>query len=282
VPDTSEWYIGNQSAGNLKLKIEKDSKLLKDFKISINFGIKTGYNEAFIIDENKKNELIKADPKNIEIIKPILRGRDVQKYAYEFSKQWAICTFPSLEINIEDYPTIQKYFLSVGKKRLEQSGETNSRKKTNNKWYETQDSISYWKEFEKPKIIWGEISDKPKFAFDDANYYAEATTFLLTGGNLKYILAILNSKVSEWYFHTIGTTTGMGTNRWKKYKIESLPIKSATKEQENEIENIAHRIIEIKKNDPEADVTMLEDRIDKLVYQLYGLTEEEIKIVERG
>ncbi len=117
------------------------------------------------------------------------------------------------------------YFEKIGRKRLEQSGIEGSRKKTNNQWFETQDSIAYWKDFEKPKIVWGEISDQPKFAFDDSNYYAEVTTFLMTGEKLKYLLAILNSRLSEWYFNQISTTTGMGTNRWKKYKIEMLPIK---------------------------------------------------------
>ncbi|MFV2016263.1 MAG: TaqI-like C-terminal specificity domain-containing protein, partial [Candidatus Heimdallarchaeota archaeon] len=137
-------------------------------------------------------------------------------------------------------------------------------------------------EFEKPKIIWGEISDKPKFAFDDGNYYAEATTFLMTGEKLKYLLAILNSKVSEWYFKLIGTTTGMGTNRWKKYKIECLPIKVPTKEIVNKIEKIVDQIIVAKKHTSQADTNNLESEIDQMVYMLYGLTVEEINIIEKS
>jgi hypothetical protein len=281
VPDTSEWYIGDDEAGKLKLKIEKDSKLLKDFKISINFGIKTGYNEAFVIEENTKDELIKADPKNAQIIKPILRGRDVQKYAYTFENVYLINTHNGLKSkNImridaaKDYPVIYnhlKNYLPKVEKRYDQGDHwTNLR------------NCAYLDEFEKQKIVWGEISDKPKFAFDDSNYYAEATTFLMTGEKLKYILAVLNSKVSEWYFHTIGTTTGMGTNRWKKYKIESLPIKEPTREQEQQIENLVDRILILKKQDQKANTKGIENEIDKLVYQLYGLTGEEIEIVERG
>nr|WP_039451660.1 TaqI-like C-terminal specificity domain-containing protein [Pedobacter glucosidilyticus] len=280
-PSTSEWFIGNQSFSTLKSKIENGARLLKDFNVRINFGIKTGYNEAFIIDENKKNELIKADEKNAEIIKPIIRGRDLKKYFYEYENLWVISTFPSLKINIEDYPSIKDHFIEVGKKRLEQSGEIGSRKKTSNKWFETQDSISYLRDFEKPKIVWGEISDKPKFAFDDEKYFAEATTFFMTGEKLKFLLAILNSKVSEWYFNLIGTTTGMGTNRWKKYKIELLPIKITSQAQEKEIEILVNQILAIKKQDPLANIIELENQINQLVYQLYDLTEEEIKIVER-
>jgi adenine-specific DNA-methyltransferase len=280
IPETYEWNIGNEETTTLKKKIEKDTKLLKDFDIKINFGIKTGYNKAFIIDEETKSKLVNEDIKCAEILKPILRGRDLKKYSLVFSNQWLICTFPSLKIDIEKYPSINNYLNGIGKYRLEQSGKEGARKRTNNNWFETQDTISYWKDFEKPKIIWGEISDKPKFAYDESNYYAEATTFLLTGEYLKYLLAILNSTVSEWYFNQISTTTGMGTNRWKKYKIELLPIKNISEiEQQPFIEKV-NQILSLKKAYPQADTRTLEKEIDSLVYELYGLTEEEIKIVE--
>ena len=111
---------------------------------------------------------------------------------------------------------------------------------------------------------------------------AEATTFLMTGEKLKFLLAILNSKVSEWYFNLIGTTTGMGTNRWKKYKIELLPIKVPTESQEQTIEILVNEILSIKKRNASADTTSLENQINQLVYQLYDLTEEEIEIIENG
>ena len=280
IPETSEWVIGNEITGILKSKIERNSKLLKDFNVLINRGLLTGYNVAFIIDEDIKNKLINENPKSAEIIKPILRGRDLKMYSFEFSNQWCICTFPSLNLNIEDYPAILNHFMHFGKSRLEQLGHTDSRKKTRNKWFETQDAISYWEDFEKPKIIWGEISDKPKFAYDDGNFYAEATTFIMTGEKLKFLLGILNSKVSEWYFNQIGTTTGMGTNRWKKYKIEMLPIKVPSESIQLQIETLVDRIILLKKDNPTYDTRSIEMEIDQLVYQLYELTSDEIMIIE--
>ena len=280
IPETSEWVIGNEITGLLKSKIERNSKLLKDFNIQINRGLLTGYNAAFIIDKDVKNKLIIEEPKSLEIIKPILRGRDLKMYSFEFSNQWCICTFPSLGLNIDDYPAILNHFRSFGKSRLEQLGFKDGRKKTNNEWFETQDAISYWEDFEKPKIIWGEISDKPKFAYDDGNFYAEATTFIMTGEKLKFLLAILNSKVSEWYFNQIGTTTGMGTNRWKKYKIEMLPIKVPSETIQIQIETLVDRIILLKKDNPTYDTSSIESEIDQLVYQLYELTGDEILIIE--
>jgi hypothetical protein len=138
------------------------------------------------------------------------------------------------------------------------------------------------KDFEKPKIVWGEISDKPKFAFEDSGYYAEATTFLMTGERLKFLLAILNSKVSEWYFNLIGTTTGMGTNRWKKYKIELLPVKEPSDHHADEIEKLVDHILSTKKQNPTADTSEWESKIDQLIYMLYELTKEEIKIIENA
>jgi hypothetical protein len=102
----------------------------------------------------------------------------------------------------------------------------------------------------------------------------------MTGEKLKFLLAILNSKISEWYFNLIGTTTGMGTSRWKKYKIELLPIREPDQNTENNIVELVDRIIQRKKTDPAADTTALEREIDVLVYGLYGLSAEEVAIVE--
>ena len=274
-----EWFIGKQSVGILKSKIENGARLLKDFNVRINFGIKTGYNEAFIIDENKRNELIKTDSKNTEIIKPIIRGRDLKKYAYEFSNLYVIKSlYKENEFLKQEYPKIVEY-LTLHFEKLSKRGQVTNGQ---HHWLELDNNPtqSYFDLFEKPKIVWGEISDKPKFTFDDNKFFAEATTFLMTGEKLKFLLAILNSKISEWYFNLIGTTTGMGTNRWKKYKIELLPIKVPSIEQEKRFEILVNQILAVKKQLSTADTSNLENQIDQLVYQLYDLTEDEIKIIE--
>ena len=120
--------------------------------MQINYGIKTGFNEAFIIDGAKRAELIAADPKSAEIIRPILRGRDIKRYNYEFADLYIIATFPAKHYDIDDYPAVKAHLLSYGIERLEQTGKEytidgekiKTRKKTNNQWFETQDSISYW------------------------------------------------------------------------------------------------------------------------------------------
>ncbi|MPN25298.1 hypothetical protein SDC9_172705 [bioreactor metagenome] len=121
--------------------------------------------------------------------------------------------------------------------------------------------------------MWGEISDKSKFALDDSGRYPEATTFLMTGENLKYLLAILNSKLGEFAFNQIGTKTGMGTNRWKKYTLESFFVKVPSKEEKNLIEMLVDKIL-IDAN--EQNIASL----DNAIYRIYHLSEEEIMFIE--
>jgi len=126
--------------------------------IQINYGIKTGFNEAFIISTEKREEILancqteEEQIRTAELIRPILRGRDIKRYAYEWAELWLIATFPSQHYNIDEYPAVKQYLLSFGIERLEQTGKTHfvngekvkARKRTSNKWFETQDSISYW------------------------------------------------------------------------------------------------------------------------------------------
>ena len=180
---------------------------------------------------------------------------------------------------ISNTPALKSYMLTHYDELSCKSG--------SNLWYELQASPSetMLRNMHKEKIMWGEISDKAKFTYDEGNYFAEATTFIMTTDDkrvsLKYLLAVLNSALSEWYFHKIATTTGMGTNRWKKYKLEQLPVVIPSKEKETLIVELVDRILEKKQANPNANTLTLEQEIDKKVYELYELTKEEIRIIER-
>ena len=148
--NADSWVIlSDNIEQRIKAKIEAIGTPLKDWDIQINRGILTGFNDAFIIDGKKRAELIAQDPKSEEIIRPILRGRDIKRYGYEFADLYIITTFPSLKIDIESYPAVKQHLLSFGYDRLKQTGDKGARKKTNNKWFETQDSIGYWEDFYK-------------------------------------------------------------------------------------------------------------------------------------
>ncbi|MCK9477805.1 MAG: class I SAM-dependent DNA methyltransferase, partial [Candidatus Muirbacterium halophilum] len=261
--------------------------------VNINYGIKTGLNEAFIIDTPTKERLCAEDPKSAEILKPILRGRDIKRYSYEWAGLWIIATFPVLHIDIDQYPAVKKYLLDFGKERLEQEGNTLpdgtiSRKKTGNKWFETQDQIGYYKEFEKEKIMYSEIVQKPQFYLDkEGLYYSEATSFLITGSNLKFLLGVLNSNSFTLFFKSWYSGGGLGNNgyRYKKAFLELTPIPLISGYNQlivHQIETFVNEILSLKKGNIKADTSNQEKQIDQLVYRLYELTEEEIEFIEKG
>lgn len=279
--NTEGWSIGNDNENKLKLKIENGSKMLKDFECKFYRGITTGLNEAFVINKEIKDKFVKTDFKNTEIIKPLLRGRDIKKYSANFEDLYFINSHNGIKkakierVNVEnDYPIIFEHF-KLFQKELEK------RQDKGEHWSNLRD-CAYLLDLEKEKIVWGELSDKPKFALDTEGYYLNNTIFFLIGKNLKYLLAILNSKLSEWYFRQISTTSGMGTNRWLKYKIELLPIKDIPEEAEQLriIIALVEQILAIKKSTPSVSTADLEAEIDHLVYALYDLSAAEIALIE--
>ena len=205
MPDIGEpWAILSPVELALKRKIERIGIPLKDWDINIYMGIKTGCNEAFIIDDAKREQLIEQDPKSAEIIKPILRGRDIKRYHAEWNNLFLITTFPALNLDINDYPAVKNYLIEFGKDRLEQSGKTladgtKSRKKTGNKWFETQDQIAYYPEFDKEKIVYPDIYRNPSFIVVTNNFYLINTCYFIPTEKT-WLCGVLNSKTVEWYY----------------------------------------------------------------------------------
>jgi 23S rRNA G2445 N2-methylase RlmL len=219
----SGWTLADEDVLALKEKIEAMGKPLKQWNHKIYFGIKTGFDKAFFIDTATKEKLCVEDPNSSKIIKPILRGRDIKRYEYEWDNFWVIGTFPHLSLDIDDYPAVKNYLALFGK-RLDQSGAKESRKKTSGKWFETQDTIAYHNVFDKEKIIWPDIAGGSCFQLDDKKYYPAATTFVMLGTDLHYMLGILNSKIFDFYFKLISPSLGKNAIRLKKVYLEQFPI----------------------------------------------------------
>jgi hypothetical protein len=287
--DENIWNIVDPKLGNFKNKVELIGKPLKNWNINFRRGALTGLNEVFIIGKQKKEELIKNDIKSNELLKPLLRGRDVRKYSCNYADLYLITTFPTYNLEIDNFRGIKEYLENYVPK-LNQTGESfinqlgikdSTRKKTNNKWFETQDTTSYAIEFIKPKIIFSEIVSEPQFYYDEENYYPEATVFFISGENLKYLTALLNSKAVTFLFKTFYMGGELvGKIRYKKAFLENVPLPIPTLKNEMHIVKLVDQILSIKKQNPQADTTALETEIDQLVYKLYDLTEEEIKIIE--
>lgn len=272
----------------LKEKIEKIGTPLKDWDININYGIKTGYNEAFIIDTKKREEILNAcaneeeRARTKELIKPILRGRDIKRYSYEWAGLWIIGTFPALKLDIDEYPAVKSYLESF-MPRIAQSGEKGCRKKTSNKWFETQDQIAYYRGFEKEKIIWAEMTKESCFIFDKNSILTNQTCYFFHHQSNKYLLGVLNSKTIFYYMGQIASGLGDGAFRWIKQYVENLPIPKITESNQSiadKIITLVKEILKIKEQDSKSNTQELESQIDSLVQTLYNLTEEEIKIIE--
>jgi len=265
------WIILSDIEQRIKTKIESIGTPLKDWNVNIYRGILTGYNDAFIIDGNKKDELIIADPKSAEIIRPILRGRDIKRYNYDFADLYLITTFPSLKVDIEQYPAIKQHLLGFGYDRLKQTGDVGARKRTHNKWFETQDSISYWDDFSKQKIVWGNLNLKASYAIAPENIFVNAPCPMIVPASA-YLLATLNSKLADYYIRSLGVTRNGGYFEYKPMFVEKLPVFKIDSTQEEIFDNM---VKQRGNNQDEAD-----DAIDNLIYSLYDLDIDEIEFIE--
>lgn len=296
---TESFIFANATLLDLRDKIESIGTPLKDWDIQINYGIKTGANEAFIIPTEKRDAILNACKTQEErecterLIKPILRGKDIKRYSYEWAGEWLINThngytsnlkFKIPPIDIEKYPAIKTHLDSHYDTIATRSDQGDTPYHLRN--------CAYLEDFEKEKIVYGEIVQEPRFYLDNGEcelgyFYAEATSFILTGEHLRYLLGMLHSKLITFAFKTFYAGGGLGESgyRYKKAFIERLPIPQITpKNQElaQKITDYAERILKSKAKDPKANTQGLEKEIDALVYQLYNLTDEEIKIIEDG
>ncbi|UOR35042.1 class I SAM-dependent DNA methyltransferase [Helicobacter pylori] len=296
---TESFIFANASFLDLRDKMESVGTPLKDWDIQIYRGILTGANEAFIIPTEKREEILNAcktqeERKRTEaLIKPILRGKDIKRYSYEWAGEWVINThngytsnlkFKIPPIDIEKYPATKAHLDSHYDTIATRSDQGDTPYHLRN--------CAYLEDFEKEKIVYGEIVQEPRFYLDNGEcelgyFYAEATSFILTGEHLRYLLGMLHSKLITFAFKTFYAGGGLGESgyRYKKAFIERLPIPKITPQNQELADKItdgAKQILVLKEKDPKANTQKLEKEIDALVYQLYNLTDEEIKIIEEG
>lgn len=277
---SDSWSILSEIERSIKEKIEAVGTPLKDWDIQINYGIKTGFNDAFIIDSVKRNEILSAcqteeeRQRTAEIIRPILRGRDIKRYCYEWAELYIIATFPSRQYDIDNYPTLKEFLLSFGIERLEQTGKeyiidgeiVKARKKTNNKWFETQDSISYWDEFSKPKIVWGNLNTRGSYAMAPENMFINAPACMIVPGS-QYLLTMLNSKVADYYIRNLGVVRNGGFFEYKPMFVEQIPVPLPREEVVASIEDVFNSDIPDELKDK---------RLEEIIESMFDFTEPEI------
>ena len=265
-------------------RIEAVGTPLKDWDIQINYGIKTGFNDAFIISTEKRDEILancqteNERKRTAELIRPILRGRDIKRYGYEWAELWLIATFPSRHYDIDEYPSVKEYLLSYGIERLEQTGKVHNvngekikaRKKANNKWYETQDSISYWEDFSRPKIIWKRIGSILRFSYDNRGCLGLDSTCFAAGEHIEYLCCVLNSLMGH-YLLKDSPKTGTGDLLVSVQAIEPARVPYETK-YDGRLSDLLYRQIRERS-------AATEKEINDIVFSMYGLSPSEREYV---
>ena len=286
------WGILSVVGRGILDKMQNKGTPLKDWDVSINYGIKTGYNQAFIIDNIIKEALISEDARSADIIKPVLRGRDIQRYRPQWAGWWLIVVkFGSYQTLPEEYPAIYRH-LSQYEKKLRLRGQcrySRSRRSNANQDYDGQHhwleldnnpKDNYLHNFAKKKLFWIELANFGRFCYNEDDLFGEATTFVLTGESLKFLCTVLNSRLTHWLFQSTAPTSGMGTLRWKKVYVERLPIPKISAAKQQPFIKLMDQILQAKAINPATDTSVLEAEIDQLIYQLYGLTDQEIATVQ--
>ena len=270
---SDSWVILSPIEQSIKKKIEAVGTPLKDWDINIYRGVLTGCNEAFIIDSSKREEILsncqseEERQKTAELIRPILRGRDIKRYGYVNNGLYLINTHNGIRgriprIKIEDYPAVKAHLDQYWDKIATRADKGDTPYNLRN--------CAYLEDFSKQQIVWIELSDDPKFALAE-KIMSVNTVFFITGEHILHLLGLLNSKLITWYFrHCIGTTSGVGTNRWLKYTIEQIPMAPVSAKLEELSFLISQNYVEEKNQE-----------IDLFVCQLYNLNEEEISYIIR-
>jgi hypothetical protein len=298
--DDKGWSLVNEQSQAILNKLKTNSSQLSEYvKGTIYRGVLTGLDKAFVIDTETKEKLISEDLKSAELIKPYLMGRDVKRYQSPSSNRYLI--FTRHGIDIKKYPAIQKHLMSFKEqltpKPKDLRGETwKGRKPGPYKWYEIQDAIDYYTEFEKPKIMYLKFQVRNAFVFDDAGFYPNSAVWVIPRNDL-YLLGILNSKLGWFLISNYCTQIQNGYQLIFKY-LGRIPIRTidfnnpSEKAVHDKLVSLVDRMLGLHKKKTslppsaerekiEREIAITDEKIDEIVYELYGITEEERKIIER-
>lgn len=262
------WVISDNANNEIKKRIEVVGTPLKDWAINIYRGILTGFNEAFIIDGKKRTELIAADPKSAEIIKPVLRGRDIKRYRIDYADLWLINSHNGYgnvpPVKIEEYPAIKihldQYWTELKKRQDKGVTPYNLR------------NCAYLTEFENEKIVWGNMALSCQFALADTGLFINAPSPLIGGGD-RYLLAVLNSAVADYYIRSLGVTRSGGYFEYKPMFVENLPVPQIDDEAKRPFEILADYVLLTTAKEKKIQSAFFEQLVDGLIYELY-FTEE--------
>lgn len=277
-----EWIIRPRCHVAILEKMFRIGILLKSLPINIDFGIKTGLDKAYVIDSETRNQLISKDAGSKKIIKKILRGRDIDAYVSQWNDKWLVNLHNGIKesgvarLKAEDYPELKKYLDSFGRQLKSRADQGDTPYNLRN--------CAYLKHFDQPKIIYPNMTTRFPFAYDEDGLLVNPKCYILTTKHskefLKFLTGVFNSRLTKlWVWYYCPELNG-GARELQKMCFERFPVPNATDRERALIVGNVDRILAAKKINPTADTSVLEAEIDQLVYKLYGLTEEEIAVVE--
>ena len=260
--NSDSWAILSSIEQSIKNKIERVGTPLQDWDIQINYGIKTGFNDAFIITTEKRDEILancktkEERKRTAELIRPILRGRDIKRYGYDWAGLWLINTHNGVKgkyppININEYPAVKQHLdLYWDKiKKRDDKGVTPYNLR----------NCAYMDDFSKPKLIYPETTQGAYFAFDDKKMFLDKTCFMLISDDAEYLQLTLSSKLFEFAYKHIFSSVALGEHGYQYNK---------------------HALVKVPILKPD-NVKLNKTNLDRQIYELYQITEEEIREIER-
>lgn len=255
--DKKTWTFEKPEIHQIKKKIEEVGKPLKEWNVRIYYGIKTGYDKAFIIDTKTRNKILEGcrtkeeKERTKKIIRPVLKGRDIKRYFYDWNELWMIIIpkgWTDSNRGRKDPETfIEESFSSLIRHLRRYREQLEKRYDQGDYWWELRE-CKYYPEFEKEKIIWQEMTPEPSFAYDKKGYVSPSSVFMMIGSsNLKFLLGVLNSKIAMFYLTQIAYTLSKGAIRWKKQYVERIPVPEITEDNRDLIRRIEENVDKILK-----------------------------------
>ena len=274
------WNFTDDDTEKLISHITSTGQTVLSLGYEIYRGLLTGCNEAFVIDATTRADLLLKDPRNADIIKPLLRGRDIGQYEIKPITTWILATKNGMHIE-RDYPVIADYLTRMN---LDLGGRAEARGDKGSNWMNLRD-CAYYPELESEKVVWLELSDKNKFAFSTDGEYLLNSAWMIKGPRLKVLLAILNSSLILYFFRFLGNSSGMGTTQWRKYAVEQIPLPNLPNLDSlvaSTIEGLVDSRMRLSATEDWDQVQKLETQLNKQVFALYGLGADQIELVEAG
>jgi len=257
----ARWILLSPVEQSIKTKIETHGIPLNRWQIKIQQGLKTSYDAAFVIDGAKRQELIEADPKSAEIIKPFIRGKDIAHDGYTFNDTWLIATLPCHHIDIEKYPAVKAHLLQYYDRLL-------NREQRGQEWYEIQNTTGFWRDFAKTKIIFPLITQKANFYVDETGMYMNSSCNMIITLYPYYLCALLMSPLYEYAIKHVFTICSLGHGYFNNIlSVLNLPVHMPTAEQRVHIETL------FKNKDAS---------LNHEIYKMYELTADEIAVIEKN